>query len=238
MPKHQQPKVAMQADFRMEKNEILIYDDIVPDDFFGGITAESFRDQLNDFGDASKLSIRINSDGGEVFNALSIYRAIVEHPAHVTMHVDGIAASSASMILMAGDEIRMAEAAFVMIHSPMTIAFGNAREMRETADRLEKVEDQFIGVYSDRTGASRDQIGQWMADETWFSSDEAILNGFATSISGNKAIAAKWDLSRCRNVPDQVVVMKSRDQTSLDDARFASHRMTTLRHRQISLTAG
>lgn len=215
-----------------QSREILIYDDIVADGSFGGITAKDFRTMLSDFDDDVEISVRINSDGGEVTNALSIYRALAEHPARVVAHVDGIAASSASVILMAADSRRISESAFVMIHNPRSFEVGEAADLRKMADLLDQFRDQILGIYAARTGQSRERVQQWMDAETWFDADESLANGFADEITANKAVAAKWDLSYCRHVPTGVRELTYQPKpvnTRQDDQRLACRRLNAQR---------
>lgn len=164
--------------------EVLIYDPIGADWFGNGVTAKRFRDDLEAMGDVSEIVVRINSPGGEVFDGLSIYNTLKDHPAKITVHVDGLAASIASVIAMAGDRIVMGEGAMFMVHSPWTIAAGNADNMRETADMLDKVEVGLVDAYVSRTGNPRATVQKWMEGETWFTRDEALAAGLATEIAG------------------------------------------------------
>jgi ATP-dependent protease ClpP protease subunit len=163
--------------------EVLIYDPIGADWFGNGVTAKRFRDDLEAMGDVAEITVRINSPGGEVFDGLTIYNTLKEHPAKVTVHVDGLAASIASVIAMAGDRIVMGEGAMFMVHSPWTVAMGNADNMRATADMLDKVEVGLVDAYVSRTGKARAAVQKWMEGETWFTRDEAIAAGLATEIA-------------------------------------------------------
>lgn len=169
--------------------EVLIYDPIGADWFGNGVTAKRFRDDLEAMGDVAEITVRINSPGGEVFDGLSIYNTLKEHPAKVTVHVDGLAASIASVIAMAGDRIVMGEGAMFMVHSPWTVAMGNADNMRATADMLDKVEVGLVDAYVSRTGKTRAAVQKWMEGETWFTRDEAVAAGLATEIAAIEAEA-------------------------------------------------
>lgn len=170
--------------------EVLIYDPIGADWFGNGVTAKRFRDDLEAMGDVAEITVRINSPGGEVFDGLSIYNTLKEHPAKVTVHIDGLAASIASVIAMAGDRIVMGEGAMFMVHSPWTVAMGNADNMRATADMLDKVEVGLVDAYVSRTGKTRAAVQKWMEGETWFTRDEAIAEGLATEAAGEASVAA------------------------------------------------
>jgi ATP-dependent protease ClpP protease subunit len=159
--------------------EILIYDPIGQDWYGNGVTAKKFRDDLSAVGDVQDIVVRINSPGGEVFDGFAIYNALKQHPAKVVVHVDGLAASIASVIAMAGDEVVMGEGAMFMIHSPWTLAMGNADQLRDMADTLDKVEVGLVDAYVAKTGKSREDVEEWMNGETWFTRDEAIEAGLA-----------------------------------------------------------
>lgn len=159
--------------------EIEIYDPIGQDWFGNGVTAKKFRDDLKALGNISEIVLRINSPGGEVFDGFAIYNALKEHAARIVVHIDGLAASIASVIAMAGDEIIMGEGAMMMIHDPWTIALGDADDMRKVAEMLDKVGEGLIDAYVTRTKQSRAVVDEWMKAETWFTADEAIEHGFA-----------------------------------------------------------
>lgn len=169
--------------------EILIYEDVGAG-WFGGVTAKQFTDELKALGDVKSIDVRINSYGGDVFEGLAIYRQLVGHAAKVTTHIDGVAASIASVIAMAGEEIRIAEAGWLMVHDAWGGCFGNAAEMRRQADLLDSVTAQLAGVYEARTQQPMDKLRKWMADETWMNAADALDNGFATSVSENLRMAA------------------------------------------------
>jgi ATP-dependent protease ClpP protease subunit len=170
--------------------EILIYSDIGESWFSEGLTAKAFLKELRALGDLATIDVRINSNGGSVFDGLAIYNGLKAHKARKTVHIDGIAASIASVIAMAGDEIRMGEGAFIMVHSPYTLAAGNAEELRETADLLESIEAQLVGIYAARTGLSAEAIGQMLAAETWLNAEDAARMGFADAVAEPIRLAA------------------------------------------------
>lgn len=170
---------------------VLIYEDI--GGWFGGVTAKDFYADLRELGSVETLNVRINSMGGEVFEGLAIYRHLAEHKARKVVHVDGIAASIASIIAMAGSEIHIAEAGRIMIHDASGACWGPAQEMREMADRLESITGSLTDIYVARTGAKREQVREWMLAETWFTADEAVKAGMATAIAENVRMAAHFD---------------------------------------------
>lgn len=182
---------------RANENEIFLYDEIG----FFGIQAEDFVRELNAMS-ADTIHLRINSPGGSVFDGQAMMTAIRQHPASVVAHVDGLAASMASGIAVASDEVRMAEGAFMMIHSPWSIVLGDSETMRHEADLLDKIGDQLANNYVKRSGQSKDEINALMAAETWFTADEAVEAGLADETDEVEAREAAFDLSVFSNVPD------------------------------------
>ncbi|WP_275760830.1 head maturation protease, ClpP-related [Ralstonia pseudosolanacearum] len=185
---------------------IYLYDVIVQDDWFGGVAAEQFVRELAGI-TADVIHLRINSPGGDVFGARAMEAALRGHSAKIVAHIDGLAASAASFLLMAADEIEIADGGFVMIHNAWTIAWGNAADMRSQADLLDKIDATLVKTYADRTGKPADEITSWMAAETWFNADEAIANGFADrkaefgNAQASQANARTWNLGAFSNAP-------------------------------------
>jgi ATP-dependent Clp endopeptidase proteolytic subunit ClpP len=171
--------------------EISIYDEIG----FWGVTAKDFITDLKKI-DASEITLFINSPGGSVFDGLAIYNAIRQHPANVTVKVMGVAASAASFIAMAGDKIVMPENTFMMVHNPMGGVFGNADEMREWADTLDKIAASLIAIYVARTGKTEDEVKALLNAETWMTAKEAVDLGFADTVEAEMKIAAAFEIER------------------------------------------
>lgn len=146
-------------------------------------------------GSKGPLSVRINSPGGYVIEGLAIAEAIRSYPDRVTAYVDGLAASMASVIAMVADDIVMAETALMMIHKPQDGTFGDAPELRKCAEQLDRLEDQLIRIYAARTNLPEGDLKTMLAAETWFTAEEALAAGFATSIGPSLKIAAMADLS-------------------------------------------
>lgn len=165
---------------------VYIYD--VIDSWFGVDAQEVVRDLAAL--DVETIHVRINSPGGSAFDGVAIYNALKQHPAEVICHVDGLAASGASVIAMAGDEIRMGEGAFLMIHNAWGVAIGDAATMRQMADTLENLSGSLAGIYSRRTDTDRDQVQAWMDGEKWFDADEALEAGFADKKEEGKRASA------------------------------------------------
>ncbi|EFH1207373.1 TPA: Clp protease ClpP [Escherichia coli] len=159
--------------------DIYIYDEIG----FWGVTAKQFISDLNVLGDITHINLHINSPGGEVFEGIAIFNALRNHGAGITVYVDGVAASMASLIAMAGDTVIMPENAFMMIHKPWGISGGDAEKMRTYADRLDKLESVMVPVYAQKTGKTTDEIAVMLADETWMSGAECLAHGFADQVT-------------------------------------------------------
>lgn len=169
--------------------EIYIYED-VGEGWFGGVSAKQFATDLRALGAVETIDVRINSAGGDVFDGLAIYRQLVDHKAKVVTHIDGMAASIASVIAMAGEEIRIAEAGFVMIHNAWGLVIGDGSEMRKMADLLDTTTGAIRDVYRARTSLPDDELRTMMAAETWLTGAEAVDKGFADSVVENLRIAA------------------------------------------------
>ncbi len=190
--------------------EILIYDDIGESFFGSGISAKQFVRDLADLSkDVSTINVRINSFGGQVFDGFAIYNALKRHKARIEVDVDGIAASISSLIAMAGDQIRMAENSMLMMHEPMSIAFGNAADMRSEADLLDQIRDLLVNTYAGRSGMSVETVSDAVTAETWFTADEAVEAGLADRVTEAMKIAAHGDRSRFKRVPAAVKDMEA-----------------------------
>lgn len=174
--------------------EIFIYDEIG----FWGITAQDFAAELREV-TASKIDLRLNTPGGEVFDGIAIHNALVEHEAEVTVHVDALAASIGSVIAMAGDRIIMGKGAEMMIHDSSGFCIGNSADMRELADLLDRASDNIAQFYADRAGGSIQSWRDRMRAETWYSADEAVKAGLADEVAGGDQARGNpedtWDLS-------------------------------------------
>lgn len=153
------------------------------------IEATDIAKALAQIGDVETLNVRINSPGGDVIEARAIMTHLNAFKGTVIAHVDGWAASAASILMLASDEVRITKGAFVMIHNPWTFAIGDAREMRKTADILDKVTAELVGDYVEATEQEEKQIREWMDDETWFTAEEAVAAGFAHEIVEGRQVA-------------------------------------------------
>lgn len=151
-------------------------------DFWGdGITARSVSRELRAFGD-QPVTVNINSPGGDVFEGIGIYNVLREHPGNVVINILGLAASAASIIAMAGNEVRIGRAAFLMIHNSWVMAAGDKAALREVADWLEPFDNAMAGVYAARTGIDLSDLTGMMDRETWINGQSAVDQGFADTL--------------------------------------------------------
>lgn len=167
--------------------ELLVYGDI--GEWWGEVQSREFAEQLQAI-TSDEIDVRINSNGGSVFTAQAIYSSLKRHPASVNVYIDGIAASAATIIAMAGDKIIMPENTMMMIHSPLVGVYGNADELRDTADILDKVRDTIVAVYRDKSGLDDDKILELMAEDTYLTAAEALDFGLVDEVSPALKIAA------------------------------------------------
>jgi ATP-dependent Clp endopeptidase proteolytic subunit ClpP len=186
--------------------EVKIYDEIG----LWGIRAADFSRDLKAAGDdLSEIIVRINSPGGAVFDGLAIHNILKDHAAKVTVKVDGIAASIASVIAMAGDRVEMPENAMMMIHDPSGLAFGTAEDMRELADVLDKIKASLVSAYRNKSGMSDDEIASMMAAETWLSAAEAKEKGLADEVTKAVKLAACADPDTLTNLNAPAAVLSA-----------------------------
>lgn len=165
-----------------------------------GIDAQQFVKELNAL-DTPTIHLRINSPGGDVFDARAIATAIRGHKSKIVAHIDGLAASAATYVALAAAEVEMASGGFFMVHNAWTLALGNAKELRDTADMLDKVDASILADYRTKTGKDDATIKEWMNAETWFSADEAKTNGFVDRIVDGQAANNCWNLTAYSNAP-------------------------------------
>lgn len=159
--------------------ELLVYDFIGEDWYGDGVSAKGVDQKLKDMGEVEQINVRINSPGGSVFDGIAIYNMLKAHKAQVNVIVEGVAASAASIIAMAGDTISMGVATQIMIHNPWTLAYGDSNDFRKTAETLDKIRDGMIDAYHERTGVDAKDLIAMCDEETWMGPDEAIEKGFA-----------------------------------------------------------
>lgn len=165
------------------KAEILIYDEIGQDYWGEGVGAKNFTEELNKIPDSVNLiEVRINSPGGSVFEGYTIYNRLKQHKAEVHVYIDGMAASIASVIALAGDKVFMAEASQMMIHKPMVGVFGNSDELLKMVDMLDTIENQILKVYRDKTNIDFIELQQMVSTDYYMTAEQAIDLGFVDEV--------------------------------------------------------
>lgn len=187
--------------------DVYVYDVI---DSYWGASAKGLIEALAST-DAKRINLRINSPGGDVFEAramVTALRGVRAQGREVVAYVDGLAASAASYLALASDRVVMADGAFFMIHKAWSMAIGNADDLREMAGLLDKVDESIVDEYERKTKADRAQIVEWMAAETWFTASEAKTYGFVdevTSADDTSTKARAWKLEGFENAPKSLV---------------------------------
>ena len=164
-----------------DKRTLHLYGAIAEESWFDDeVTPSAFREELvQGKGD---IEVWINSPGGDCIAAAQIYNMLMEYPGDVTVKIDGIAASAASVIAMAGTEIQMSLTSLMMIHNPFTVAIGDSEEMKKTVHMLDEVKESIINAYEIKTSLSRNKLSELMDAETWLNAHKAIELGFADAI--------------------------------------------------------
>ena len=163
------------------ETELLFNGPISEDTWWGDeVTPALFRDELSKV--SGNLTVWLNSPGGDVFAASQIYSMLKSHKGKVTVKIDGIAASAASVVAMAGDETLISPTGMLMIHDPMTIAYGNKADMEQTITMLEEVKESILNAYVQKSHQSRETLSQLMSEETWMNAEKALELGLVDGI--------------------------------------------------------
>lgn len=196
----------LNAGSQVPEAEILLYEPIGKDIWGDGIGAKDFAVDLKSLGDVACLNIRINSPGGSVFEGLAIYNLLLAHPAEKKCYIDGVAASIASVIAMAGHSIIMPDNALMMIHDPTALVIGSSEDMRKMADVLDKTKQSLMTAYKTKCTCTDEKLMQMMTDETWLSAQEALDCGLATEIVQpvKMAAIAAFDFSLYQHTPEAI----------------------------------
>lgn len=182
-----------------------------------GVSPKLLFDELKQHKGVTRINLSIHSPGGSAFDGIAIYNMLKDHPAKVYGRVEGVAASAASIVLMASDVIAMPEDSWLMIHNAWTMAAGNAEELRETADFLDKISSSLVNIYATRTGLEKETIVEMLDEETWLSAAEAQDLGFSDSTEKEMGVAAlSRDFAKqFAKLPD-ALANKKRDIDALD----------------------
>ena len=172
-----------------------------------GITAQEFITDIKDLKD-TPINLRINSLGGDVFDGMAMYNVIKRREAKTTVYIEGIAASIATIISLGADEVVMAENSLFMIHNAWGGTMGEAKDMRKSADTLDKISNELTDIYRKKTGLSYDALAEMMDEETWLNANEALEMGFIDTISDSIKVAAKYDVSKFKNITQEEIQNK------------------------------
>tara|TARA_R110002020_G_scaffold213148_1_gene419858 strand:- start:167 stop:1156 length:990 start_codon:yes stop_codon:yes gene_type:complete len=193
-------------DIKAESSEIV---DVYIFDEIGtfGINAQSFIEEIKAHKN-QPMNLHLNCVGGDVFEGMAIYNVIKKRKAKTTVYIEGIAASMGSVIALAADEVIMAENSLFMIHNAFGGAMGEAKEMRKTAAVLDKISNEIADIYTKKTNLPFGKIKEMMDEETWLNADEAFELGFIDSISDAIKVAAKYDISKFKNITDKEIQHK------------------------------
>jgi ATP-dependent Clp protease protease subunit len=197
-------------DFRVAKESeaeatIYVYD--VIGGFWGGVSAEDYARQLTALApEVNKLNLRLNTPGGDVFEARAMMVATRQFKGDVVVHIDGLAASAGTSLMMAGSEIKMARGARIMIHKAWTFMMGNEEDLTAEAAVLKGIDDEIVQDYKGRTGKSESELQNWMRAETWFNADAAKDAGFVDEVVETTAKTEnRWNLNAYSNVPKELL---------------------------------
>lgn len=181
------------------QSEVLIYDVIG----WPFVDANEFARDFNNIS-SKEITIGINSPGGDVFDGTAIFNTIDNHPSRIITRIDGIAASMASIIALAGDEIQIASNAYYMMHNPWSIAMGDHNDFQKEGELLERIAATLGETYANKTGLDIKAVRQMMDDETWLIGKELVDQGFADKVIGSNKANAKFDLSMYANTPNKI----------------------------------
>ena len=186
-----------------ETADIYIFDEIGT----YGVTAQDFISEIKGLKDMP-INIRINSLGGDVFDGMAMYNVIKRRESKTTVYIEGIAASIATIIALGADEVIMAENSLFMIHNAWGGTSGEAKDMRKTAETLDKITSELTDIYVKKTGLSYDTLAQMMDEESWLNAEEAFRLGFIDTISDSIKVAAKYDVSKFKNITQEEIKNK------------------------------
>ena len=170
---------------------LTLYGDIANESWWGNeVTPKQFKEDLDGLGDIDTLDIYVNSGGGDVFAGYAIYNTLKRHTAKKTAYVDGLAASIASVIVMAADRVVMPKNSMMMIHNCWSFGWGNKEQLRKMADDMERIDGLLAGIYAEKSGKDEAEIQGLLDAETWMTAEEALALGLADEVEEGKQIAA------------------------------------------------
>lgn len=198
-----------------EDNSISIFDTIGDDGMGGGVSMRRISAALRSMKD-DDVVVNINSPGGSMFEGVAIYNALKEHKGKVKIKVLGMAASAASIIAMAGDEVEIAKSAFFMIHNSWVVALGNRHDLMDTAKTLAPFDAAMASIYAEKTGKDEKEIAKMMDEETWISGELAVEMGFATALLASDAVEKN---DKTKSALKRIDVALAKDGVSRTDRR-------------------
>ena len=195
----------------VSETEISIFDEIG----MYGVSAKQFISDLKSIPATDRIVLKIHSPGGEVFDGNAIFNAL-QRRGNVEVQIEGLAASMATVISLAGMPVKMASNGFYMIHNPWGVAMGDASELRDQAQLLDKIRSNMVGAYAAKSGQSAEQIQEWMDSETWFTAEEALSAGFVDEITDTLSLAASSNkfarMAKFKNAPANLTALPPRMQ--------------------------
>jgi ATP-dependent protease ClpP protease subunit len=202
--------------------ELLVYEDIGENWWDGsGVTAKAVKQELDANPNYSRISIRINSPGGDAFEGIAILNLLKAQQRPVDVSIDGIAASAASLVAMAGSTITMGSSAMMMIHNAWTVCMGDGDDMRKCGDTLDRISESVGQAYVDKTGKSAKEVKALMDAETWMGAQECVDNGFATAVASDSddndamALAKSFrSLAKMKHLPEQLKTAEGPEEKS------------------------
>jgi ATP-dependent Clp protease, protease subunit len=207
-----------------KRAEIQFYGDVGPSEW-GMIDEKAFADALKGMGDVEVIDLRINSAGGSAFSGVAIYNQLMRHPARIEVTIDGLAASIASVVAMAGDSVTMGAGTQMMIHDASVFSWGNAAELRRNADLLDSISGDLAAIYARRTGRPVGELRDLMKAETWFTAEEAFKAGLADTVLEDATAQAHLEpveAARFRHPPKALLTPRQTVDLAVAKSRIAS----------------
>jgi ATP-dependent Clp endopeptidase proteolytic subunit ClpP len=195
----------------VDTKDLYIYDMIGS----GGVTAKGIVSDLEKAGKNTNINLRINSAGGDVFEGIAIYNSLKKHNGNINVEIEGLAASMASIIMLAGDNITASENSLIMVHNPSIGIQGESKDLTKKAELLDKIKDQMVGIYTAKTGMNEKDVIQMMDSETWLTAEEALQVGLITNVGESIKVAAVSKTEIFNNAPEWVMEFKSKQNPSI-----------------------
>jgi len=210
---------------------LYLYDEIGPA-YYGLIDAASVISALAQFQNLP-INLRINCPGGDVFEAFAMYNALARHSGQITVDIDALCASAATVVALAGDKVRIAANAMFMVHNAYTIALGNAGELRKTADTLDQVDGNIAATYAAKTKLPLETLNPMMAAETWMTAADAVAKGFCDEIGQALDVRASLGARRFKNMPAHLLGRREARQEAPGEAVPRAVELAAVRNRNL-----